>query len=348
MVGVGVVGLGRIAVYKHIPDILSSVGGRVTAICDIDKAALNRAGDKLNIDASHRFERYEDMVLCKDVDAVDICTPNYMHCPIALFAVRAGKPVNVEKPLGVSLEDTLALQAAMRETDTPGMMCFSYRFMKAVRYAKEILDQGLISEILNINVAYLQSGALIPGRRLEWRFDRAKAGSGALGDLGAHLIDMAILLLGDIKGVSARMGTVVKRRKQLTCEEYADVTVDDYCNFIAEFSSGASGVFNISKCAIGHSNTIRFEIFGRDGVISFNLNQPDTLDICIGKIDVECSGLHTVTVPERYSACQGHAFIDMVMGKQTPLLPTISDGVNCQRVLDAVMLSAESEAVVRL
>lgn len=348
MVRIGIVGVGGIGYGRHIPDIIASEDGKVVAICDIDEERLKYVGDKLHLDAAHRFVHYTDLIACPDVDAVEICTPNYLHCEIALAAVKAGKPVNVEKPLDVNVEATLALQQALQESKVPNMISFSYRFKSAVRYAKEILDQGMIGEIININAAYMQSGAFIPGRRLEWRFEKEKAGSGALGDLGSHLIDMAMLLFGDIKTVSATMGTVVKQRKRLDGEEYADVLVDDYCNFIAEFANGASGLFNITKCAIGHSNTIKFEVFGRDGVISFNLNQPDTLDVCIGKIDAEGFGIHTVKVPDRYKACQGQTFIDLVKGKETPLLPTIDDGIKCQRVLDAIQRSAEQQRIITL
>lgn len=348
MVGIGVVGVGGIGSGAHIPGIQATANGKVVAICDIDAEKLKRVGDQLGLDAAHRFTDYHDLVACSDVDAVEVCTPNYLHCEIALTAVRAGKAINVEKPLDVSLEATQALARELEIHRVPNMMCFSYRFKSAVRYAKEILDQGLIGEIFTVNVAYQQSGALIPGRRLEWRFEKEKSGTGALGDLGAHLIDMAMLLCGDIKSVSAQMGTAVQRRRRLDSEEYADVNVDDYCNFVAKFASGASGTFGITKCAIGHSNTIKFEVFGREGVISFNLNEPDTLDVCIGKIDVESNGLHTIQVPVRYRLDQEQTFVNLVEGKEAPLLPTIADGIRCQKVLDAVQRSAEMQTVINL
>lgn len=346
MVGIGVVGVGGIGAGCHIPGIQATANGRVVAICDIDPEKLKRVGDQLGLDEAHRFADYRDLIACTDVDAVEVCTPNYLHCRIALAAVQAGKAINVEKPLDVDFEATQALAKELEARKVPNMVCFSYRFKSAVRYAKEILDQGLIGDIFTVNVAYQQSGALIPGRRLEWRFEKEKTGTGALGDLGAHLVDMAMLLCGDIKTVSAQMGTAVKRRRRLDSEEYADVNVDDYCNFVAQFANGASGLFSITKCAIGHSNTIKFEIFGRDGVLSFNLNEPNTLDVCIGKIDVESNGLHTIQVPVRYRVDQEQTFVNLVEGKETPLLPTIADGIRCQKVLDAVQRSAETQTVV--
>ena len=347
MLGIGIIGLGRIS-GKHIGDNKASKDARTAAICDIDIEKLNTKGDELGIDQAHRFERYEDLIACPDVDAVEICTPNYLHCRMALAAARAGKPFCVEKPLDINLEATRALQEALREKSVPNMVCFTHRLKSAVRYAKEIIDEGLLGEIITVNVAYLQSGVFIPGRRFEWRFDKPQTGSGALADLGSHLLDMAMFLVGDITSVSGQTGTVVKKRKRLDSEEYADVLVDDYCNFIARFQNGASALFNITKCAIGHSNTIKFEVFGRDGIISFNLNEPDTLDVCLGKIDAEGNGLHTVKVPERYRVNQGQMFYDLILGREPNQLPTVEDGLRVQRVLDAVLASAEQHRVIDL
>ncbi len=347
MINVGIIGLGRIS-SKHIGDCSASKDARVAAVCDIDTGKLNSKGEELGIDLAHRFERYQDLIACPDVDAVEICTPNYLHCEMAAAAARAGKPFLVEKPLDVSLEATETLRDALSENNVPNMVCFSHRLKSAVRFAKEIIDQGMLGEIFTVNVAYLQSGVLIPGRRLEWRFDKPKTGSGALADLGSHLLDMAMLLNGGITSVSAQTGTAVKKRKRLDSEEYADVLVDDYCNFVARFENGASGLFNITKCAVGHGNTIKFEIFGRDGVISFNLNEPDTLDVCVGKIDVEGNGLHTVKVPERFRVNQGQMFYDLILGRSPSMVPTVEDGLRVQKVLDAVLASAEQHTVIDL
>lgn len=142
----------------------------------------------------------------------------------------------------------------------------------------------MIGDIVNIDVQYLQSGAFIEGRRLEWRFVKEYAGSGALGDLGVHLLDLATFLAGDLKRVSAHTKTVVNKRKKLDSEEYAPVEVDDYTSFIGEMESGAMANFLITKCAIGNSNTIKFDVYAKKGVISFNLNNPTELSVCIGEI----------------------------------------------------------------
>ena len=348
MIKIGIIGVGSIADNTHIPGINSAQGGILAAICDTDKKRLWEIGEKYNIPESRRFENYLDLIACDEVDAVEVCTPNYLHVPMAIAAVKAGKPINVEKPLSVNLTEAKKLEDVLQEQAVPNMMCFSYRFKPAVRYAKEILKRGLLGDILSVNVAYLKSSAFWAERRLEWRFVKEYAGTGVLGDLGVHLIDMAQFLVGDITRVSAEAGIIVKKRKKLDSDELGNVETDDYCNFMADFDCGAHGMFTVTRCAIGHDNTIKYDVFGTKGVLSFNLNQAEELSVCLGDIDVESYGLHTVKVPQKYRVSQEQMFIDMASGKACPYLPTVADGVKCQRVLDALLESSENSCWISL
>lgn len=340
MVKIGIIGVGGVACGAHIPGINESNGGVVTAICDIDTEKLNSVGDKLSIPQDRRFENYMDLILCDEVDAVEICTPNYLHVPMAIEAVKVGKPINVEKPLSINVAEAKKLEKALYENNVLNMMCFSYRFKPAVRYAKEILNRGLLGDILSVNVEYLKSSAFMPGRRLDWRFVKEYAGTGVLGDLGVHLIDMAQFLVGNMTRVCAKTGIVVKQRKKLDSDELGNVETDDYCHFMADFDCGAHGMFNITRCAIGHDNTIKYDIFGTEGVLSFNLNNPNELNICIGDVDVESHGMHKITVPNNYNITQEQMFVDMVSGKECKYLPTVSDGMDCQIILDYLLESS--------
>lgn len=351
MIRIGIVGCGGIAYGKHMTELLKVGGCKITAICDIDKNALKRSADRLGLDSEHCFEDYRQLIDCADVDAVEICTPNYLHVPIAEYAVSKNKPINVEKPLALNTEETKKLEAMLAEKKVPNMMCFSYRFFPAVRYAKYILDKGLIGKVVSINVEYLKLSAFWEGRRLDWRFVKKYAGTGVLGDLGVHLIDMAQLLVGDVKSVSAMAGTVVKQRLKLDCDELADVETDDYCNFIASLEDRHGGEpvaasFVITRCALGHANTIKYDIFGTDGVISFDLNNPDVLGVCIGEVDKACDGLHTVKVPQKFRISQEQMFVDLLSGKECVHLPTVADGIKCQKILDALLLSSETKRAV--
>ena len=348
---IGIIGCGGIANGKHIPELLKVSGCKITALCDINETALNQTAERLGIDEEHRFTDYKALVDCGDIDAVEICTPNYLHVPIAEYAVSKGFPINIEKPLALDSDEAERLGKLMAEKSVQGMMCFSYRFFPAVRYAKYILDKGLIGKVVSVNVEYLKSSAFWEGRRLDWRFVKKYAGTGVLGDLGVHLIDMTQLLVGDIKSVSAMAGIIVKQRLKLDCDELADVETDDYCNFIAELSDRKSGgsvpaSFVITRCALGHANTIKYDIFGTDGVISFDLNNPDVLGVCISEVDKACDGLHTVKVPQKFRLAQEQMFIDMLDGKDCVHLPTVADGIKCQKVLDALLESAEKKKCI--
>lgn len=347
-VRIGIIGVGGIANNTHIPQIQNSNGGVITAICDINSNALKTTGDKLNIDEKYRFTDYQELIHCNEVDAVEICTPNHLHVPMAIAVVEAGKPVNVEKPLSTNYDEAKKLADILIKYKTPNMMSFSYRFFPAVRYAKWIIDKNLIGKIVSVNVEYLKSSAFWEGRRLDWRFIKEYAGTGVLGDLGVHLIDMSNFLLGDINEVCADTGIVVKQRKRLDSEELGNVETDDYCNFLAKIGNGIAGSFVITRCAIGNANTIKYDIFGTEGVISFDLNNPDVLGVCIGEVDKKSDGMHTVKVPNEFKITQEQMFINMVKGKECEFLPTIEDGLKCQKILDSLLLSSVEKRWINL
>lgn len=346
---IGIIGVGGIANGVHITELLDVAECRITAICDVDKAALSKTAERLGEVLC--FTDYKALVDCDEVDAVEICTPNYLHVEMAEYAAKKGKPINVEKPLGLSVAECERLGDAIRKAGVTNMMCFSYRFKPAVRYAKDIIDKGLLGDIVTVNVEYSKSSAFWEGRRLDWRFVKEYAGTGVLGDLGVHLIDAAQLLVGDVSSVSAMMGTVVKERKRLDSDETAPVTTDDYCNFVAELTDRRTGkpvsaTFAVTRCALGHANTIRYDIFGTEGCISFNLNDPNELALCTDKKDGMHTTLDTVSVPESYRVTQEQTFVDALHGKFRDYFPTVEDGIKCQKVLDAVERSAKTKSVV--
>ena len=348
MLKLGIIGLGRISAV-HINGIEKVSDAKITAVCDIDADKLKTVGDKLGIPEEYRFTDYNDLIACDEVDAVEICTPNYLHVPMATAVAKAGKPVEVEKPLGVSAVDGIEdLTKAIQENNVVNMMCFSYRFMPAVRYAKHLIEKGILGKLLNVNIQYRQSGVFIPGRRLEWRFVKEYAGSGALADLGVHLIDMTRFLMGDFKTVCAMQSTVVKERRKLDSEEIAPVLVDDITSFVAKMENDAIANFLVTKCAIGDDNTIIYELYGTDGVLKFNLNKPNELTLCAGEIDKETKSLHTVNIPAAYHLSQEECFIRSAQGEEMPYFPDVEEGLKAQKVVDAVLLSAETESIVKL
>lgn len=340
-VRIGIIGTGGVANSRHIKELLQCKEAKIVALCDIDSTALSRAAEKTSVPPEKCYTDYRDLINDPSVDAIEICTPNYLHAEMAIAALQAGKPINLEKPVAMSYEQSQTIVTAERESTAFGMTCFSYRFMPAVRYAKHLVDSGLIGDIVGLNVAYLKSSGFWEGRRLEWRFVKEYAASGVVGDLGVHLIDLAQLLAGHITELCATKATIVKERKRLESEELAPVETDDSCSFLARFSCGAEGSFHITRCAIGHKNTIRYDVYGTRGSISFDLNDPKILTVCHGEGDPKNYVSVTENVPQEFYLLQEQAFVNAVLGKRDPLFPTLADGAQGQKVVDALLASAD-------
>lgn len=344
---IGIVGLGGIS-GKHISELLAIPEAAIVAICDINPEKIAEKNALLRLPPEKCYTDYRDLVNDPDVMAVEVCTPNHVHAEIAIAAMRAGKPVNVEKPLALSYAEAKRMTDAAGEAGVVGMTCFSYRFQPAVRYAKHLVDEGVLGDIVGLNVAYLKDSALWEGRRLEWRFVEKYAGSGVIGDLGVHLIDLAQLLAGDITGLVAMKKTVVSERPRLDSDELAPVETEDMCTFLATFGSGAHATFHITRAASGYKNTIRYDVYGTRGSISFDLDHPERLTLCIGEGKAEERRFETVDVPREFYLAQEQAFVNALSGATDPHFPTLTDGAQGQRIIDALLLSAREGRWVSL
>ena len=313
---IGLIGCGGIS-GNHLPQIEKAAGGVIHALCDIHPGRLKAAGDRYGVPEERRFTDWRDLIALESVDAVDICTPNNWHVPMAMAAVDAGKPYCVEKPLGLNYAETAELLRRTEEKNIPSMICFSYRFMPAVRYARHLVDEGILGNVVNIYAQY-------------WRFDRDIARYGVSGDLGVHILDLTTFLAGDVTGVFAQLGTAVPFRKREDSEEIAPVTTDDWCHFLARFAGGASATFSITRAAYGNRNHIMVDIYGEKGALRFDLNDNTKLEFHRPGTADE-NAMETITVPEEYRAGQQQCFIDLLHGKKDPYLPTLADGVRMQK-----------------
>lgn len=308
-----------------------------------------------------------------DVDVVDICTPGHLHREIALAALAAGKHVLCEKPLANSVPDAAEMAAAAREAASRGIvaMCgFSYRRTPALAYARDLVAAGRLGEIRHVRAQYLQDWLADPDAPLTWRLDATRAGSGALGDIGAHSIDTAQWLLGaPIREVSAVLRTFVSTRPQRTAEvglggrsdasgERGPVTVDDAAAFTALFDGGALGVFEATRMATGRRNANRIELNGTKGSLAFDFERSNELELYDTTDAAGEQGFRRilVTEPEHpyltawwptghglgYEHGFTHQVVDLVraIADGTPARPTFDEALQVQRVLDAVGRSA--------
>lgn len=348
IIRLGTVGLGGIAQHAHLPGVERCPDLQLTAICDIDEEKLRAVGDRYGIDPALRFTDYRDLIACEAVDAVDICTPNDVHFPVALAAAKAKKPYACEKPVTMTAEEADTLAACTRENGVPNMICFSYRFKPAARYARDLVDRGLLGELYHVNATYYQAWGLPEaGTPLVWRFIRERTGSGALGDLGCHALDLARFITGlEVQKVVGHAGTFVKQRKHPDKDGVGEVDVDDFFNYLCELEGGTAASFQISRFGFGRGNYQRVEIYGSRGSLVYKLDgkpELDELEVCIGQPSGENHVFTPMTVPEKFRVDQMQSFADIILGGGDGLAAEIEDGRLNQHVLDALLRSYEEK-----
>ena len=348
VIRIGSVGLGGIWTGVHEPGIRRSPDLELVAICDIDEEKLKAAGEKYGIDEAHRFVDYHDLINCPDVDAVDICTSNDAHFEIGMAAVEAGKPYDIEKPITMTAEEADILANATKEKGIKNMVCFSYCFKAASRYAKDLIAQGKIGKVYHVDMQYFQAWGLprvdCP---LAWRFIKNRTGSGALGDLGCHALDLVRFVLGkEYTNIVGHTGTYVKERKLEKGEGVGQVDVDDFCNYMADMEDGVSASFQITRFGFGRGNYQRMEIYGSEGAIVYSLDATpgleDEIEVCSGDINADAHVFSKLPIPQQYYSDQMQSFADILNGVGDGMPATIFDGQANQHVVDTILESAEA------
>lgn len=318
---------------------------------------------------------WRDVIMRDDVDVVDICTPSDSHAEIALAALAAGKHVLCEKPLANTTADAKRMAEAARaaaDSGTVAMAGFNYRRVPAVAFARDLVAAGRIGTVRQVRATYLQDWVVDPESPLVWRLRIERAGSGALGDIGTHIIDLAQFMIGDtICGVSALAETFIRERPLPSASaglattgsiERGPVTVDDATIFLARFAGGAIGTFEATRMAPGRKNELRIEINGATGSLVFNMETMNELLFYDGTEPAETAGFRRILVTEPghpYLSAwwpAGHVlgwdhsfiheikdFVDAIAAGE-PVAPSFDDGWQVQRVIDAVTGSAAARS----
>lgn len=340
-----------------------------------DEARTRAAADRLGI--AETATDWRAAVTREDIDAVDICTPGNTHAEIAVAALAAGKHVLCEKPLANSVTEAEQMTTAAAEAARHGIRTFcgfSYRRTPALALARRFVEEGRLGEIRHIRAQYLQDWLSDADAPLTWRLDREKAGSGALGDIGAHSVDAAQWVSGQrIDGVSALLHTFVTSRPEAGTAEglggsgdvsgtRGPVTVDDAAAFTARFSDGAVGVFEATRYALGRRNANRLEINGSLGSIAFDFERMNQLEYFDGRDDQAAQGFRTLQVtdavhpytdhwwPVGHGLGYGDLFVHQVadvvasLEGQEAARPDFAEALDVQRVLDAVEVSASQDS----
>ena len=338
----------------------------MAAVCGRNREATEAAAVRLGWAGAETD--WKALIARPDVDLVDICTPGDTHAEIAIAALEAGKHVLCEKPLANTVAEAEAMTAAAEVAAAAGvrsMVGFTYRRVPAIALARRLVAAGRLGDIRHVRAAYLQDWIVDPEFPLVWRLRKDKAGSGALGDIGAHIIDLAQHITGQrLTGVSALTETFIKDRPlpDAGAGERGEVTVDDAAVFTARLSGGAIGTFEATRFAAGRKNAIRIEINGSAGSLAFDFENMNELHVYDSTVDPDTAGFARVLVTEPTHPYAGawwppghilgyeHAFthqaVDLVndIAAGTDPTPTFADGLNIQRVLAAVETSAANNS----
>lgn len=339
-------------------------------LCGRDEAGVREAADQLGWEEIETDWR--KLVARPDIGLIDVSTPGDTHAPIAIAAAESGKHVFCEKPLANTLAEARQMRDAVQKNGVVGMVNFNYRRVPAVQLAKNLIDEGRIGTIYHWRAVYLQDWIMDPNFPLVWRLQKDQAGSGTLGDLGAHIVDLARMLVGEISEVSGLTNTFIKQRPLLSGttgglgaqggQEMGEVTVDDAALFLTRFDNDAIGTFEVTRFANGRANYNSFEINGSKGSIVFNLERMNELQVLFSDDDPDVKGLRTVLVTDGanhpymnawwpaghiigWEHTFTHGIYDLMKGISagTSPAPTFEDGLRCQAVLDAVEQSAGSK-----
>lgn len=295
-VGIGLVGvgwMGRVhsASYRRVRDHYPDCDGvaRLVVAADESEARARQAVDELGYETW--VTDWRDVVRHPEVHAVSVTAPNYLHREVGLAAAAAGKHLWIEKPVGRLPSDTAAIAAAVEDAGVRSMVGFNYRHAPAVRHARQLIESGGLGVVDHFRTQWVAAYAADPRGALTWRFRRAEAGLGILGDLGSHAVDLAQFLLGPIASVTARMETVVAERPLPSSAgthfavveggELAPVENEDIVWSIVRFARGVTGTIEASRVAVGPQARYAFEVHGSRGAVAWDFERMNELSLSV-------------------------------------------------------------------
>ena len=326
MIGYGFMGRTHSNAYRKVNNFFNlDYQPVLKAACARDREKIQAFADQWGYESVETD--WKKLIERKDIDAIDVCTPNNLHKEISLAAAKAGKMILCEKPLAMNSAEGEEMVKAVEAAKVPNTVWYNYRRVPAVTMAKQLIDQGRLGRVFHFRAVFLQdwtiSADLPQGGNGLWRLDVNAAGSGVTGDLLAHCIDTALWLNGPITKVTAMTETFVKERKHTLTGKVEPVGIDDACAFLARFANGSLATFESTRYARGHKAEYTFEINGEHPYMK-NWWVPGL------QIGYEHTFVHQVA-----------DFLDN-LAKGKPTGPTFKDALETQRVCDAVLKSAKT------
>ena len=358
LIGYGFMGKAHSNAYRQVKAFFGGrVQPRMKVLCGRTAKAVKEAADRYGWEES--CTDWRKVVSRPDIDLIDIATPGDSHHPIALAAAEAGKVVLCEKPLANTLRQAEEMFQAVTRAGVLHMICHNYRKVPAVVLARRLIADGRLGEIYHFRGTYLQDWLVAPDFPRAWRLDRNQAGSGALGDILSHSLDLARYLVGEISEVAGSLETFIRHRPLPDRpDERAPVTVDDAAAALVRFANGATGTLEASRLASGRKAYNRFEINGSRGSVVFNLERLNELEVYFNDDPAATQGFRTILVsesehpffrawwPPGHIIGWEHTFTHLIWELMEAIAddrlpqPNFEDGVRNQRVLDAIERSA--------
>jgi predicted dehydrogenase len=373
-IGIGVIGYGGVArvhglAYRAIPFHYGLPAGTVNiiGIADVNAKAAEAAAGEL--ECKLWTTDYRELLRRSDIDVVDICVPNVMHEEIILDAAAAGKHIFCEKPLAMNVEQGKRILAAVEQAGVKHQLNFNFRFYPALNRARQLIDSGFLGRVFSFRGCFYRSSYINPDKPLSWRLSKEIAGSGALFDLGSHILDLIYYLLGDFGSVQATLDTLIKERPVAQgSKEKGPVEVDDIVLMQVRMADNTLGSVEISRMGTGATNDMRIEIFGEKGALRFSSEDPSWLEAYdVRDSDQPTGGMSGFRKLQTVSRFEGHkapdwsmapGFVTTFVESQYKFLKAVSDdtqpaltfkdGLHIQEVMQAAMLSSDEKRWVAI
>jgi predicted dehydrogenase len=344
----------------HLPGLAARDDVELAALCGRDRAHAQSVADKFSI--PHVFADWREMIAHEKLDGLAIAAPNRLHHPITLAAMDAGLDVICEKPLALNAAQAHEMLARAAARNRKHLVMFDHRAMPAARRAKELIDTGFVGRVFHILATYQHASYIDPARPFAWRMNKAESGTGVLGDLGAHIIDLTRWWVGEFARVAGHLTVFSPQRPQAVSTQPATVDADDAASFIAEMRDGAQAVFHASKMAIGRGNAIRIEVYGSEGALVLDADPGGRAnwigslygarrgDKAFGELEITSrlsagfeTSDHAHSLVSAFRVMTDPFFAAVRSGADAADVPcNFADGLAAQQVIDAVARSAET------
>lgn len=362
MIGYGGIGRVHALAYRTIPfhyglpaDMVNMVGVSTSR----PRTALRAARE---IGCDYHTDNYHDLLARDDIDVVDICVPNHKHEEIVTAAAQAGKHIYCEKPLSMTVAEGRRMVAAAKAAGIKTQLTFNFRYFPAITRARQLVEDGFLGRVFSFRGRYFRSSYINPNKPLSWRLRKEIAGSGALFDIGSHILDTLYYLLGDFGSVQATLDTLIKERPVAPgATELGPVDVDDIALMNLRMRDGTLGQVEISRMGTGSANDMQFEIFGDKGAMRFRSDDPSWLEVYdVRDPDQPLGGMRGFRKLETVQRHQGAKTPDWSMppgfvrahaecqyrflkavAEDTEPSPTLADGLKVQEIMEATMRSSD-------